>query len=122
MAERVISPKHILMAFDKYDFDSLAEERRKSIGESIRSIDVDELKKLGNEIFRNLDDPWRETYLGFIAEHPHCTFHYATTTDGVHIVYCDDKNRGMWFLPGIAKGPLQAKGCQVMKEMSNKAH
>ena len=76
------------MPFEKFDFENLDNERRKAIAKSIRTISVEELKKLGEEIFRYADDPWRETFFRFIAENPGATFHHAITSDGVNIVYC----------------------------------
>jgi hypothetical protein len=37
-------------------------------------------------------------------------------SDGVNIVYCRDKDKGIWFLPGSGLGPLQATGRKVMKD------
>ena len=78
---------------------------------------TEELKKIGEEIFRYAEDPWREAFFRFIAENPGATFHHAVTSDNVNIVYCRDKDKGMWFLPGSGMGPLQARGKKVMKEM-----
>jgi len=105
------------MPFEKFDLENLDKERRKAIAKSIRVISVEELKKLGGELFRYADDPWRETFFRFIAENAGATFHHAVTSDGVNIVYCRDKDKGMWFLPGSGMGPLQARGRQIMKEM-----
>jgi hypothetical protein len=105
------------MSFDKFDFETLGEERRKAIAKSIRTISVEELKKLGEEVFKYADDPWREKFFRLITENPGATFHHAITSDGVHILYCPDKDKGMWFLPGSGMGPLQAKGRRVMKQM-----
>jgi hypothetical protein len=58
------------MPFDKFDLENLDKERRKSVANSIRAMSVEELKALGNEIFRYADDPWREKFFGFIAENP----------------------------------------------------
>ncbi len=110
------------MPFEKFDLENLNKERRKAIAKSIRPISAEELKKLGEEIFRYADDPWRETFFGFIAENGGSTFHHALTSDGVNIVYCRDKDKGMWFLPGTGKGPLQARGRQIMKEMIEGGH
>ena len=57
------------MPFDKFDFEAITEERRKSIAKSIRSISPEELKKIGEEIFRFADVPWRRAFFGFTAEH-----------------------------------------------------
>ena len=105
----------LAMPFDKIDFESITEERRQSIKKSIRPISVDELKKIGNELFKYADDPWREVYFKFINEHPNGTFHHALTMDGVNIVYCSDIDKGVWFLPGQGVGPLQERGRQAMK-------
>jgi len=40
---------------------------------SIRTINVEELKKLADEIFHSPDDPWRQTLLQLIAENPGAT-------------------------------------------------
>jgi hypothetical protein len=110
------------MPFEKFDLESLDKERRKAIAKSIRTISVEELKKLGEEIFHHADDPWRETFFRFIAENAGATFRHAITSDGVNIVYCRDKDKGMWFLPGSGMGPLQATGRQIMKDMIAGAH
>jgi hypothetical protein len=105
------------MAFEKFDLENLDKERRKAIANSIRTISVEELKAIGNEIFRSAEDPWREAFFRFIAENPGATFHHAVTSDGFNIVYCRDKDRGIWFLPGSGMGPLQATGKRTMSEM-----
>lgn len=110
------------MPFEKFDLESLDKERRKAIAKSIRIASVEELKKVGQEIFPDADDPWREAFFRFIAENPGATFHYAVTSDGVHIVCCRDKDKGMWFLPGIGKGPLQARGRKIMTEIIEGHH
>jgi hypothetical protein len=106
----------ISMAFDKFDLEQLTKERRKAIRQSIRTVSTEELKKIGEEIFTTAGDPWRDAFFGFIAENPGATFHHAVTSDNVNIVYCRDKDKGMWFLPGSGMGPLQTHGKQVMKE------
>jgi len=105
------------MPFEQFDLENLDKERRKAIAKSIRTISVEELKKLGEEIFHYADDPWRETFFRFIAENAGATFHHAVTSDGVNIVYCRDQDKGMWFLPGSGMGPLQATGRRMMSEI-----
>jgi hypothetical protein len=105
------------MAFEKFDRENLDKERRKAIAQSLRTINPEELKKIGEEIFRYADDPWREAFFRFIANNRGATFHHAITSDGVNIVYCRDHDKGMWFLPGSGMGPLQTTGKKVMKEM-----
>jgi hypothetical protein len=110
------------MPFEKFDLENLDKERRKAIAKSVRTISVEELKKIGEKIFPNPDDPWRHAFFQFIAENSGATFHYAVTSDGVHIVYCRDKDKGMWFLPGTGKGPLQARGRKIMTEVIQRGH
>jgi len=108
------------MSFDRIDLESLNEQRRKSIAKTIRLVPDDELKKLGEELFPFVDDPWREVYFQFVAENRGSTFHHPLTDDGVHILYCNDRDKGMWFLPGTGKGPLLSRGRQAMKEIIEK--
>src|SRR5436190_24130678 len=52
------------MPFEKFeDVQAIDNERRKAIAKSIRIISVEELKKLGEEIFDEPDRPWRQTFL-----------------------------------------------------------
>jgi hypothetical protein len=94
------------MPFEKFDLEALTKERRKAIAKSIRTVSTEELNKIGEEIFHYADDPWRQAFFRFIAENPGATFYHAVTSDNVNIVYCRDKDKGMWFLPGSGMGPL----------------
>ena len=110
------------MPFEIFDLENLDKERRKALAKSIRTLCVEELKKLGAELFRFVDEPWRETLLRFIAENPGTTYHRAVMSDGVNIVYCRDQDKGIWFLPGSGLGPLQATGRKVMKDVISGGH
>jgi hypothetical protein len=100
------------MPFDKIDIESITKERRKSI----RTISVEDLKKLGDEVFHDLDDPGRETFFRFVAEHSNATIHHAIASDGVNMLYCRDEDKGIWFVPGTGKGILSPTGRQMMRE------
>jgi len=102
---------------ERFDFEKLTKERRKSLAQTLRPVSVAEMKTLGDELFKYVDDAWRHAYFGFIAENPGTSFHHAVTSDGVHLLYCKDKDKGIWFLPGQGKGPLQATGKRAMKEL-----
>jgi hypothetical protein len=110
------------MLLEKFDLEQLNKDRRKAIAKSIRTINTDELKKIGEEIFHYADDPWRDAFFRFTDENKGSTFHHAITSDGVNIIYCRDKDKGMWFLPGSGMGPLQARGRQIMTEMIAGGH
>jgi len=62
------------MSFEKFDLENRDKERRKAIAKSIRIISIEELKKLGEEIFDEPDRPWRDTFLQLIAENPGAEF------------------------------------------------
>ncbi|MFL6528894.1 MAG: hypothetical protein ACJ8KX_00355 [Chthoniobacterales bacterium] len=109
------------MSLEKLDFEHLTDERRKAIAKSLRTISPEEMKKMGEELFKYADDPWRTAYFDFIAENPGATCHHAITNDGVNLLYCREKDRGIWFLPGSGMGPLQTRGCETMK-LSIEAH
>ena len=110
------------MPFEKFDLENRDKERRKAIAKSIRVISVEELKKLGEEIFDEPDRPWRQTFLEFIAEHPDAAFYQASAGEGVIFLYARDEDKGLWYLPGSGIGPLSVAGRQMMKEAIKAAH
>jgi hypothetical protein len=97
--------------------EEITEARRKAIAGSIRTISVEELKALGEQLFPLMDNPWREKYFAFLDENRGATFHHATTHDGVQIIYCRDKDKGMWFMPGTGMGPMQPNGLGILKQI-----
>jgi hypothetical protein len=97
--------------------DEINEARRKAIAESIRPIPVEELKALCEGLFPNTDHPWRTAVFTFINDNPGATFHHASTNDRIHVIYCPDKDKGMWFTPGSGMGPMQPKGLKILKEI-----
>jgi hypothetical protein len=111
------------MLFEKFeDPATIDTERGKSIAKSIRVISVEELSKLGEEIFDSPDRPWRETFLQFIAEHPGATFYHASAGQGVIFLCSRDGDKGLWYLPGSGLGPLSEAGRQLMKEAIAASH
>jgi hypothetical protein len=105
------------MPFEKFeDAEAIDDERRKAIAKSIRIISIEELKKLGEEIFDSPDRPWRETFLSVVTENPGDTFYHASTGEGVIFLYSRDNDKGLWYLPGSGLGPLPEGGRQLMKE------
>ena len=108
------------MPFETFNMEEITEARRKAIAASIRTIDVEELKALGEKLFPYVDDSWREMFFGFLAQNSGTIFHHATTHDGIQIVYCHARKKGIWFLPGSGKGPLQAKGLEILSQIVEK--
>jgi len=105
------------MPFEKFvDIETTDKERRKAITKSIRVISVEELKKLGEEMFDAPDRPWRQTFFQLITENPGATFYHASAGEGVIFLYARDADKGLWYLPGSGIGPLSVAGRQIMKE------
>ena len=111
------------MSFEEFvDIDTTDKERHKAIAKSIRVISVEELKKLGEEIFDSPDRPWRETFLRLIEENPGATFYHASAGEGVIFLYIRDQDKGLWYLSGSGLGPLSVAGRQLMKEAIEAGH
>jgi hypothetical protein len=104
------------MPFDKLDIESINEERREAIAKSIRTISAEEVKKLGAEIFHDIDEPWRDTFFKAVAQNPAGTFYQAVTSEGAIFLYSREADKGLWFLPGSGKGPLPTTGLQMMRD------
>lgn len=111
------------MPFDKFeDAAAIDNERRKAVAKSIRVISVEELRKLGEEIFDSPDRPWRDTFLQLITENPGATFYHASAGEGVIFLYARDQDKGLWYLAGSGLGPLSIGGRQIMKEAIEAGH
>jgi len=106
------------MPFDKFvGIQTLHEERRKHILESLRSISIDELRKLAKEHQEEfVDDPWRDEFLRLMVERPHASFYHAVPQEDIEVLYCRDEDFGLWVLPGSGMGPLDDQGKRYMKE------
>ena len=106
------------MPFDKFmDLPAVWEERRKKMRESVRSISIDELKKLAKtheEEF--VDDPWRDKMLRLMEERPQASFYHAVPEENIVVVYCRDEDFGLWILPDSGMGPLDETGKRHMRE------
>jgi len=105
------------MPSENLNMEEVTQARRKSIAETIRSVTVEELKSIGNDLFPTFDHPWREVFFNFVSENATASFYHAVTDDRIHIIYCHTKEKGMWFMPGSGMGPLQAKGLKILKEV-----
>jgi len=99
-----------MMEPENLDIESITAERREAIEKTIEPIGIEELKSLGEKIFPFLDHPWRQTYFEFLEENSACTFYHATTNDQVGIIYCPEKEKGLWFLRRGAQAHCKPKG------------
>lgn len=104
------------MSYDDWP-DSTMENRRAAVRKTIRLATFDELKKLGEERFAVVTDPWCERYNNFLKEHAGGKIYRAEVPDGAVIVYCRDTEQGVWFLPGSGAGIIQPKGLEVLKQI-----
>ena len=105
------------MLFDKFvDMETLSEERRRAVQESLESMTVAELRKIVKELSDFEGDPWRENFVRVIEEHPEASFYRAVTQEGAIILYCPGDDTGVWFLPGSGMGPLPEQAKRHMKE------
>lgn len=105
------------MPYENLDIATINEARRNALKQSIRTVDLQSLKTLGETLFPTLDNPWRELYFQFLKDNSGSTFYRAATNDGYEIIYCHAKANGMWFVSGGGMGPLQTKGLKIMKEL-----
>jgi rhodanese-related sulfurtransferase len=106
------------MPFDKFlDIQTIMEARREAIQQSLRSVSIDELRKLAKEHEDEfVDDPWRDKMLRLIEERPQASFYHAVPQENVVVVYCRDEDFGLWILPGSGMGPLPEEAKRHMKE------
>jgi hypothetical protein len=109
------------MESENLDMENITEARRHAIEQTIKPIGMEELKSLGEKVFPFLDHPWRQTFFEFLEKNSGSTFYHATTNDQFAVIYCPDKDRGMWFLPQGGVGPLQARALGILKEIVGKA-
>jgi hypothetical protein len=108
------------MESEDLDIETITNTRRKAIEQNIEPISVEQLKAVGEKIFPTFDHPWRQTFFQFLEEKSGSTFYHATTNDQVQIIYCPDKEKGMWFFTRGGAGPLQATGLRILKEIVGK--
>lgn len=99
------------------DIEEVMESRRHAVEESLHTISAAELKALTDELFPYVDHPWLEKFEAVVNDPASGTFHHAMADDRVHVLYCHDKEIGLWFIRGIGKGPLQPEHLAIMKEI-----
>ena len=106
------------MPFDKFlDIQTITEARRKAIQQSLRTISVDELKKIARDQLAEFEgDPWQENFLRIIAERPQGSFYCAVVPEGATVLYCREEDTGVWILPGGGMGPLEDSGKRLLRE------
>ena len=96
--------------------DMTWENRKTMVHKTIRPVSLDELRKLGEERFPIVTDPWCIRYNEFVTAHPDASFYRAEIPEHAEIIYCQEAGKGVWFLPGKGMGVLQPKGREIMEE------
>jgi len=109
--------KVTLMEIENLNIEEIMVTRRHAVEKSLRTISVAELKALTDELFPDVDHPWLEKFLSVISDPTSGLLHLAITDDRIHMLYCHDKEIGMWFVRGLGKGPLQPEELKIMKEI-----
>ena len=106
------------MLFEKFvDLETLNEERRRAVQESLQSMTLEEVHKLIKEVLSDFEgDPWQENFVSVIEAHPEASFYRAVTQEGAIILYCPGEDTGVWFLPGSGMGPLPKEAKSDMKQ------
>src|SRR5215472_7205224 len=105
------------MPSDKFaDIESVSDQRRRAIQESMKSMPVAELRKVVKELSEFEGDSWQQKLVEVVETHPEESFYRAVTQEGVIILYCPGENIGVWFLPGSGMGPLPDQAKRHMKE------
>jgi len=103
------------MKTENLNFEEIMDKRRQAVEDSLSTISVAELRALVDELFPNVDHPWLEKFTSVINDPSSGTIHHAIVDDRVHILYCSNKDIGMWFILGSGKGPLEPVHLKVMK-------
>jgi hypothetical protein len=63
------------MPFDKFvDMETLSEERRRALQQSLESMTVAELRNVVKELSDFEGDPWQQKLVGVIEAHPDASF------------------------------------------------
>ena len=105
------------MEKENLDLASINEARREALKKTIKPISLEELKKLADSLFPYLDHPWREPYLRFLEENSGSPFYHGDAGEGLQIICCPAKDRGVWYFPNAGVGPMQPAGVKTIKEI-----
>ncbi|MFU8894615.1 MAG: hypothetical protein ACNA8L_13415 [Luteolibacter sp.] len=104
------------MPNDDWPHDMM-ELRKEAMRKTIRRVTQEDLRKLGEERFPIVTDPWCERYFKFLKEHPKGRFYRAEIGATAEIVYCREPSNGIWFMPGFGMGFLRPRGLDALAEI-----
>jgi hypothetical protein len=105
------------MERENLNIKEVMESQRHAVEESLHAISAAELKALTEELFPYVEHPWLEKFLEVVNAPASGMFHHAVADNHIEVLYCHDKNVGMWFIRGLGRGPLQPQELNIMKEI-----
>ena len=103
------------MQNEDFSIKEVMESRCHAVEESLHTISVAELKALTDELFPYVEHPWLEKFSEIVNDPTSGTFHHAMADERVHVLYCHDKDIGMWFIRENGKGPLQPEELKIFR-------
>lgn len=100
---------------ENLDINSILEDRRKAVKESLKEIGVEDLRKM--QIFPYQGHPREEMFSQFLEENAAGPFYHAMTHEGIHVIYSYGAGKGIWYQPGVSIGIIQPRGLAALKEI-----
>ena len=105
------------MEQETFNIKEIIESRRHAAEKSLRTIGAEELKALADELFPYSDHPWLEKFSEVVNDPASGPIYHALVGDRIEVLYCRNKDIGMWFIHGIGSGPLQPDQLKIMQEI-----
>jgi hypothetical protein len=106
-----------IMERQNCNIKEIMESRRHAVDESLHTISVAELNALADELFPDFDHPFLEKFVGVINDPGSGPFYHARAGDGIQVLYCQNKDIGMWYTPSLGTGRLEPAQLKIMKEI-----
>jgi hypothetical protein len=105
------------MERESLNIEEIMRMRRHAVEESLRTISVAELNALTDEVFRYADHPFLPEFVSVVNDSSSGVFHHAHAGNRIQVLYCQGKDVGMWFLPGVGTGRLEPRELKIMREV-----
>ncbi len=105
------------MDLEYLDLEARKDAWRKAVEKSVHKMSNDELNALWENLFPDTSHPWSERFRRFIEENAGGAFYHATTIDRIQFVYCQAKEKGIWFIRDSAIGIMQPTALNAMREI-----
>jgi hypothetical protein len=105
------------MLTENLNVKQIIEDRRHAVTESLRPMSVSELRTLKDEIFPFIDHPWLEKFSEVVNDPSSGKIYHAMADYQINVLYCPNRNIGMWFIRKVGKGPLRPENLKMMQEI-----